>query len=228
MHFEMPPRDEDRSGPDRCLGVALAGGASRRMGRDKARMSIQGVTWLEHAARRLAAVCQRVVIADRGEALHPAWPSVEDGPGRGPAAGILGAHQRFPQHALLVLACDLPAVPVELLRHLTTAASADLIIPRHADGVEPLCALYRPRALRGLEAQVATGDYALNHLATGSCDDLTSWSVHCVEDLCIARWGEPKLLFSNLNTPQDVERFRRHLDASQSLAGSLARQPNNG
>ncbi len=214
--------------PDRRTGVVLAGGASRRMGRDKARMPIDDTTWLEHAARRLAAVCRQVLIADRGVGDHPLWPSIDDGPGRGPAAGILGAHRKFPQHELLVLACDLPAVPVSLLRHLATSTKADLVIPRHGDGIEPLCALYRPRALQGLEAQVAAGDYALHHLAAGSSDGMKPWTVHCIETTVIARWGEPKLLFSNLNTPQDVERFKHHLDTSQTLAASLARRPHNG
>ncbi|HET9225447.1 MAG TPA: NTP transferase domain-containing protein, partial [Thermoanaerobaculia bacterium] len=73
----------------RTIGVVLAGGASSRMGRDKALLEIEGETLVSSAARRLGEVCEEVIVADRGRGLLPG--SVPDGPGQGPAAGILGA-----------------------------------------------------------------------------------------------------------------------------------------
>jgi molybdopterin-guanine dinucleotide biosynthesis protein A len=201
------------------------------MGRDKANLPIDGMTWLDHTAQRLAEVCRRVVIADRHQTVHPSWPSVDDGPGRGPAAGILGAHRAFPEAELLVLACDLPAVPVALLRHLVAAApvdAVDVVIPRTQRGVEPLCALYRRRALERLADQVAGGDYALRHLVADTAERMTPLRVHCIEEAVLTRWGMPEHLFSNLNTPQDIERFESPCDPPQPPAGSLAGQPNNG
>ena len=55
------------------------------MGWDKA---LSGLPAL--AAQRLVAVCAEVAVADRGRGLLPGLPSLPDGPGGGPAAGILG------------------------------------------------------------------------------------------------------------------------------------------
>jgi len=136
------------------------------MGRDKATLVYAGETLATRAARKLAAVTDTVLIADRGRGTAPGYPSIEDGPGVGPAAGILGAAARHPNASLLVLACDLPHVPLELLRALVSLdPGADLIVPRSSQGLEPLCALYRPRALAALATCVEAGEMALHPLA---------------------------------------------------------------
>jgi len=184
-------------------GVVLAGGRSRRMGRDKARLRLGGETLVEGAVRRLAAVCPQVVIADGGRGLLAAYASVDDGPGRGPAAGILGAARRCPGRDLLVLACDLPAVPVALLRRLAGQADGDLLLPRHGAVVEPLCARYGPAALAALAARVDRGDLALHRLL-----DEPGLRIRFVEGPELAAFGDPERLFHNLNAPADLRAVR--------------------
>ena len=87
----------------RIVGVALAGGESRRMGRDKARLRLGGASLTESAVARLQDVVTEVLIADRGVELVSGYRSVPDGPGAGPAAGILGAAAERPDADLLVL-----------------------------------------------------------------------------------------------------------------------------
>jgi molybdopterin-guanine dinucleotide biosynthesis protein A len=208
---EMMGENRSTTGEGLPVGVVLAGGASRRMGRDKALLPWDGLPLAEHAARRLAAVCAEVLLADGGRGLIPAWPSVPDGPGAGPAAGILGAAAQRPGRALLVLACDLPAVPVPLLRALAEAAAppaagepaADWVVPRHGGRLEPLCACYRPPALAALAAQVATGELALHRLAQRS-----GLAAAYLEGAALTAFGEPSQLFANLNRPADLNRLR--------------------
>jgi molybdopterin-guanine dinucleotide biosynthesis protein A len=188
----------------RLLGIVLAGGASRRMGRDKAAIELGGETLAASAARRLAAVCPEVALADGGRNLVPGLPSLPDGPGRGPAAGLLGAARAFPGRPLLALACDLPHVPVALLGELVRqAGEIDWALPRWQGGAEPLCALWGPRALAALEARVARGVYALWSLAEE--EDL---AVRWLEGDLLARFGPPGEMFLNLNTPEELDRAR--------------------
>lgn len=184
------------------LGVVLAGGASRRMGRDKAGLELDGETLALRAARRLAEVCAEVVIAGAGRASVPGFPAVEDGPGRGPAAGILGAARARPGRPLLVLACDLPQVPAALLAELARSA-ADLAVPRRGGELEPACALYRPQALALLEERVGRGELALHGLAREP-----GLTVRLLGEDEIARFGPPEDIFLNLNTPEDLARFQ--------------------
>jgi molybdopterin-guanine dinucleotide biosynthesis protein A len=178
-------------------GVVVAGGASRRFGSDKALAVLDGETLVERAHRAVRQVCAEVVIADAGRGLIASVRSVADGPGHGPAAAILGAAQALPGRALLVLACDLPRVPVDLLRRIA-AESGDWVVPAHAGGLEPLCALYRPRALRALAEQVHRGELALHRLADATID-VRRLDADALRDL-----GDPRRLFANVNTPGDL------------------------
>ena len=185
------------------VGIVLAGGASQRMGRDKALLVLPpgGETLAAAAARRLAAVCVEVLVADRGRATVPGLPSLPDGPGRGPAAGLLGAAAARPGRPLLVLACDLPAVPVALLASLAEIArDTDLALPRWSEGLEPLCAVWGPAALTRLGERVERGLYALHPLAEEA--DL---AVRFLDDDWLERFGPAAALFRNVNTPADLE-----------------------
>jgi molybdopterin-guanine dinucleotide biosynthesis protein A len=184
------------------VGVVLAGGSSSRMGRDKALLAAGGGSLPALAARRLAGVCAEVAVADRGRGLLPGLPSLPDGPGRGPAAGILGAAAVYPDRRLLVLACDLPQVPADLLAELAGPAAPDWVVPRWREGLEPLCALYGPAALAALGRRIERGLFALHRLA-----EEEELAVRILEGGELARFGDPREIFLNLNTPGDWERY---------------------
>ena len=119
------------------------------------------------------------------------------------AAGILGAAAERPGCSLLVLACDLPAVPAALLAALLEDGSCDWVVPRHGGRLEPLCALYHPKALEVLAAQVARGVMAVHRLC-----EATHLRIRYLEAEELAVLGEPKRLFWNVNTPADLRRVR--------------------
>lgn len=187
------------------VGVVLAGGESRRMGRDKAGLTIGGETLPALAARRLAGVCAEVAVADGGRGLLPGLPSLPDGAVRGPAAGILGAAAAYPGRPLLVLACDLPRVPAELLAELARSGGApavDWAVPRWGGRVEPLCALYGPAALATLASRAGRGLLGPHGLA-----EEPGLAIRYLEGAELARFGDPAEVFLNLNTPADLERY---------------------
>jgi len=188
------------------VGVVLAGGASTRLGRDKATLVVGGRSLAAWAAERLARVCSEVVVADCGRGVVPGLRSVPDGDGRGPAAGLLGAARAVPGRPLVVLACDLPAVPEALLAALAGGrqdwAAADVVIPRSERGLEPLVARYGPRALAALEEQVAGGDYAPRHLLRRA-----ELAAVVVEPEELAAFGDPARFLANVNTQEDLARL---------------------
>ena len=185
-----------------AVGVVLAGGDSRRMGRDKALLSLDGRTLLSRSFSLLSTVCDRVVVADRGRGLQPDAESLADGPGRGPAAGILGAASAVPRGALLVLACDLPHVGADLLSRLLGEDRFDWYLPRHAATIEPLCALFRKPALDALWLQVATGELSLQALL------LAPLRIGFLEGDELECYGRPSELFFNVNRPADAQQLR--------------------
>lgn len=163
------------------------------MGQDKALLEIEGETLLARAARRLGEVCEEVLIADAGR-----LGGIPDGPGRGPVAGLLGAARAKPGRSLLVLAVDLPFVPVSLLEELARSEAA-LVIPHWSGGVEPLCALYGPAALAALEERVGQGELSL-----WSLPDTPGLQVRQLGEKELRRFGDPARMFLNLNSPKDI------------------------
>ena len=184
------------------MGVVLAGGASKRMGRDKARIRLRGSSLVEAAAALLGHVVDEVLVADRGLGLTPDYRSIADGPGAGPMAGILGAAAQRPDRDLLVLACDLPDVPVPLLQRLAEPTREDACVPRWRRGPEPLCALYRPAALATMAAEARAGRLALHTMLR-----LEHLSVCYLERDSLAAFGPPERVFLNLNTPEDLAKI---------------------
>ena len=104
-----------------AVGLVLAGGHSRRLGRDKRWLPHEeGGSWLERTTALLARFCGegRIAIAT-GESFDPiaGWPTVADPApaGRGPLVGIDAAFRAHPGCDLCVLACDYPQIDAELL-----------------------------------------------------------------------------------------------------------------
>ena len=201
-------------------GVVLAGGEGRRLGGSKAVLRLPGLvsgepgpTLVDWAVTRLAAVVavEEIVVAagDFGAEVGPVDRGLRvalapDGPGSGPAAGVLGAARSRPGHRLLVLACDLPLVPVDLLADL--AGSDAELAPATTDpgdprSMNPTCALWTPPALERLAARIEEGDNRLYPLTR--CPGLR------VDPVDAGRFGDPEDALLNVNTPADWVRARR-------------------
>ena len=104
----------------RRLGVVLAGGRSSRFGSDKARALLDGVSLIDHARATIAPFVELIAtdIAD-----HPA-------PDLGPLGGLCGALRHAAAHgfdAVVVTACDIPALPPGTVAKLIDAAPSFLI-----------------------------------------------------------------------------------------------------
>ena len=193
--------------PDAIGGLLLTGGASRRMGADKALIEIEGRRLVDRAAEVLTAVAEPVV------EVGPGWsglPAVrEDPPGSGPLAalGAGAAALRAAGHAgpVLVLAVDMPRVGVELLRFLAGRAGTATAVPRAGGHPQPMCARYGPDVLAAVDERLAAGGRSLRDLLETLADE---GSVAWVEE---EEWGSVAApdAFSDVDTPEDLGRLRR-------------------
>src|ERR671913_497518 len=108
-----------------AAAAVLAGGASRRMGRDKATLAVGGVELASLALAAAARVAHPVVLVapDGHPARRVAAPAIAD-PGLGPLAALAAALDALTAEHVLVLAGDHPGLRVELLARLVALAGA--------------------------------------------------------------------------------------------------------
>ncbi len=152
--------------------VILAGGASRRMGRDKATMPHPlrpAESMLEHTVSVLARRCSPVfVVAAPGQPLPIVAAEVldDDVPGEGPllatARGLRAAAEAGADRAV-VSAVDMPHLCVALVDLLAARDDADVVLPW--DGRDHyLAAVYRTRLADSIDALVAGGARSMRSL----------------------------------------------------------------
>ena len=187
-------------------GFVVAGGESRRMGRDKALLPWDEVTLLDHAVRRLEACCDDVRILCGPELRYTdrGLPTDVDAvPGAGALGGILTGLQALHEGLGLFLAIDVPRVPAALLRRLIELSEGfDAVVPVSPTGPEPMCAVYGPGCLEPVRRQVTAGELRI----------IDFWSKVRLREVRteeLAVFGDPATLFVNVNTPEEYAASRR-------------------
>jgi molybdenum cofactor guanylyltransferase len=152
--------------------AVLAGGASTRMGRDKATLAVGGARLGEIALAAAARVADPVVlVAPEGHPARRLPARVVADPGLGPLAALAAALDALDAGHVLVLAADHPGLRVELLAHLAgIAGRGEAVACRRGPRLEPLVAVYeRVPALAAARARLAgaAGDRSLLGLLAG-------------------------------------------------------------
>lgn len=171
-----------------AVGFAVAGGRSRRMGRDKATLPWGPSTLLDDTLVRLRAVCSDVRILSGPEPRYldrGATVILDHVREAGPLGGIEAALASPGVAAGLFLAVDMPFVPVELLQALLEwAEDADAVVPMGGGGAQPLCAVYRRSCLEAIRASLKAGDFRMTGFWPQS-------RVREVPEAELARFGGP-------------------------------------
>lgn len=181
----------------------LVGGASSRMGADKAWLELSGLAVATRLARLLASLFADVTLVGGDPPPDAEGRRVADPEGpRCALRGLVGALAAARAPRVLVLATDLPLVTPELLLALVAWPEADAVVPRDATGLHPLCALYaRERVLPLAREHLAAGRLALHGL-------LDAVDVSTLGAADLARVDPDGHALTNVNTPEDLERVR--------------------
>jgi len=146
--------------------AVLAGGKSRRMGRDKAFLPVGAATLIEETVRPLEKHFDEVLVAiSKGQSVPPLpWRTVEDDvAGQGPLRGILTGLRNARHDACFVLACDAPGLSASVVSKIVSAVSGVDIAVAVTDGglKEPLLGVYRKSIIPEIEALLASGERSI-------------------------------------------------------------------
>ena len=190
-----------------ATGVILAGGLSRRLGRDKAVEPIGGQPLIQRVIQRVEQVSQEIVVVvadqDRAAAL-PLGPqhrvALDRYPGTGSLGGIYSGLDAASNQWTLVVACDMPFLNLSLFRRmLALREDVDAVVPIVEGRPEPTHALYSKACLPFIEPRLIAGDLKIS----GFFDQVR---VRYLPEEDVAALDPEFLSFFNVNTPEDLER----------------------
>lgn len=189
-------------------GIVLAGGKSRRMGKDKAQLSWHNGTLLTVAVDVLAPICNQIVVVGPIRELPRSVQWTQDRYiGKGPLAGLHAGLSETTNEGAIVLACDMPTVSSVLLEQLIRLSEgADIVIPVHSGRYEPLCAWYSK------ESCLPVIERLLEEGKTSLLDILPYVRVVKLQVEEILARDLVKRTFLNLNFPEEYEAAKQKDD----------------
>jgi len=189
-------------------GFVLAGGASRRMGHNKALLSFGSETVIDRQVHLLRAVCRSVSILGPPDKFSSSGVPVygDEIPGKGPLSGIYTGLRRTRTEFSLFLSCDMPLMEQRFLRYLCREALASralvTIPPPSAAGRYPLCAVLRRGTLPRVSLRLALGRHKVGRF-------FSQCPRRIISKAEFARAGFSSRMFCNLNTPEEYKRLRQ-------------------
>lgn len=179
----------------------LAGGESRRMGRDKTQLSRGDTTFLAHLIGELSDFDEVLVSVRSSEQSQtvPCATVIDELRGTGPIEGIYQLLRRARNDFTFVLAADMQNIDAAFAQRFAAALQPKdrCLVTCIGEKLEPLCAIYHKDALPHLKRLRQDGvrrPRALFPLIPTRYIDLSA--LGCGEDLT-----------ENINTPQDYERW---------------------
>lgn len=184
-------------------GVILVGGKSRRMGKDKAFLKVEGITFFEKILKVFKENFIQVLLAGDKEERFADYnlqhfPDIYPGSSLGGLyTGLYNAKTEY----VFVSSCDLPFPNEDVLRYLYSLKTGfDAVVPCSIYGYEPLFALYSKSCLEPIRGQLVRGEYC----AYAYYPEIRVRSVSSDE---LSELNPDGSAFMNINTPEDFAKI---------------------
>ena len=189
-------------------GIILAGGRSRRLGRDKAVQSVGGVRIIDRVITRLSGVAESLtVVVDREERVGELEINekvdfiVDRYPDSGSLGGLYSGLQASTTTWSLVVACDMPFISDSLVQYMRSkleTGTPDVVIPNFQGRLQTTHALYRNTCLGHIEERLKQRSLRMD----GYFSDVEICTLQEEDFLSIEGSKES---FFNVNTPTDLQ-----------------------
>ena len=187
--------------------IVLAGGLSRRLGRDKALEPFEGEPLIRRVISRLSRFTDETVVVvnskARGKELplpHDAAIAVDIFPDSGSLGGIFTGLTAARNEWGFVVACDMPFLNTDLILHmLALRPDYDAVVPLLNGYPEPTHAAYSSACLPHIQRRLEARELKI----AGFFDDVR---VRTLSEAEVDDLDPERLSFFNVNTPEDLAR----------------------
>ena len=184
-------------------GIILAGGASRRMGTDKAFLNLGGVALIGRVVGLLRTVFSDIIIVTNKPYAFGKFGTVivtDAFDCEGPLTGIYSGLSHARDEYGFVVACDMPFLNPSLISFMAECAVGHEAVVPFLDGrYEPLHAVYRKTLLPAVRDRIETGKRRIQDL-------FQETAVLRVTEADVDRFDAAHRSFRNLNTPEEFEK----------------------
>ena len=197
------------TGTESITAVVLAGGLSRRLGRDKAVEPFDGEPLIRRVIQRAvnAVGAGDVVVVVANSERAAALPldaghrtAVDVFPDCGSLGGIYTGLTAARTNWVLVTACDMPFLSAPLLEHMAGLRDGvDAVVPEIEGRPEPTHAFYSRECRSAIEKKLRAGQLKIS----GFFEDVI---VRYVPEVEVRRYDPELLSFFNINRPEDLAR----------------------
>lgn len=186
-------------------GIVLAGGKSKRLGKNKAFIQLGGkpvIQWVLDALREL---CDELLISANEVELYSGLGVrvIRDAPmGKGALVGLYSALIEMRNDFAFVAACDMPFLSRALLSYMMShARDCDALVPRVGEYIDPLHAIYSRKCVAAIKKQIALG----NKQVRSFYGDI---KVEYVDKEIIYKLDPGGLSLFNINSSADLDKAR--------------------
>ncbi len=187
-------------------GIILAGGMSRRLGRNKALIPMGGEPLINRVNNRLLEVTGRTVVVvnspERAAELNLSGQVrviTDIHPGRATLGGIFTGLSEADTQWSIVVACDMPFLNVTLLRKMCDLREGyDAVVPMVAGYPEPIHAIYSKTCLPAIERKVLANELKIDRF-------YNEVRINFLTEIQVDQLDPERLSFFNINTPQDLD-----------------------
>ncbi len=188
----------------RVTGIILAGGKSRRMGKDKIFLPFPDRPLLEVMVDKLSSLFPQLLIITHLPVNFQEKDKIKVAPdilpNKGPLGGIYTGLLYSRSEYNFIVACDLPFLQERLVRKIIEASEGyDVILPEWGGRLQPLCAVYSRNCISPIEKELRQ-----NNLKITSFFSLVK--VRVIEEEEVLKWDPEGISFLNINTPEDYRR----------------------
>jgi molybdopterin-guanine dinucleotide biosynthesis protein A len=183
-------------------GVVLIGGKSQRYGSDKVLSKFKDKPLIGHVVDTIEPLFDEIILIGHKRKGLENYRIIEDiKPGYGPLGGIYTALMATDAEYCFVCATDMPNLNAGLISHMISQTDDhDIVIPMWSNGREPLHAIYK-RSLISPIASLLDQNIMMIFSLIELSDTLF------IPEETIRMYGDPAVLFSNINTQHDMLRI---------------------
>ena len=182
----------------KATAIIMAGGKSKRMGRDKSMLLINGEPVIKHIYEQLLPHFDQVLVSSDNVSKYTflgARVVPDEVTGKGPLIGIASAIRVSANDANFVIACDIPQIDISFVQQMVKKSKGfDAVMPKTGPSkYEPLFAVYKKSTLAAIDRSIAAGNYKI-------IDPISDCKVNYID---MSSTGQ----IENLNTMKDYQKF---------------------